>query len=192
VVKEDYKTAHPWQKKRSDERKIGLVMVNTGPGKGKTTAALGVALRAIGHNHRVKMIQFMKGDPFFGELLVRERLPELEIEQYGLDRFVDPKAPEPEQVLRAQAGFDAASRAIMSGDYHVVILDEANVAMSFGLISTDAVVALLRERPKHVEVILTGRDAPQAIVDAADYVNQITDLKHPYQKNIPARVGIEF
>ena len=192
MVKEDYKTAHPWQKKRSDERKIGLVMVNTGPGKGKTTAALGVALRAIGHHQRVKMIQFMKGDPFYGEILVRERLPELEIEQYGLDRFVDPKNPEPEQVERALAGLEAAKTAILSGDYHVVILDEANVAMAIGLIPTEAVVELLKNRPKHVEVILTGRDAPEAIVEAADYVNQITDVKHPYQKNIPARVGIEF
>lgn len=192
MVKEDYKTAHPWQKKRSDERKLGLVMVNTGPGKGKTTAALGLALRAIGHQHRVKMIQFMKGDPFFGELLVRERLPELEIEQYGLDRFVDPKNPEPEQVERARAGFEAARKAVESGDYNVVILDEVNVAMAFGLVDTEAVVELLRRRPPHVEVILTGRDAPQAIVDAADYVNVVTDAKHPYQKNIPARVGIEF
>jgi len=192
VVKEDYKTAHPWQKKRSDERKVGLVMVNTGPGKGKTTAALGLALRAIGHNHKVKMIQFMKGDSFYGELLVRERLPELEIEQYGLDRFVDPKNPEPEQIERAQAGFRAAKAAIESGDYHVVILDEANVAMAFGLIDTQAVVDLLLRKPGHVEVILTGRDAPQAIVDAADYVNVVTDAKHPYQKNVPARVGIEF
>ena len=192
VVKEDYKTAHPWQKRRSDERPIGLVMVNTGPGKGKTTAALGLALRAIGHGHRVKMIQFMKGDPFYGEILVQQRLPELEIEQYGLDRFVDPRNPEPEQIERAHAGFNAARTAVMSGDYHVVILDEVNVAMAIGLISTDGVVELLAARPKHVEVVLTGRDAPQAIVDAADYVNQITDLKHPYTKNIPARVGIEF
>ncbi len=192
VVKEDYKTAHPWQKKRSDERKLGLIMVNTGTGKGKTTAALGLALRAIGHRHRVKIVQFMKGDPFYGEILVRERLPELEIEQYGLDRFVDPKNPEPEQVQRAQEGFAAARAAIMSGDYHVVILDEINVAMSFALVPTSDVVALLRDKPAHVEVILTGRDAPQAIVDAADYVNEINAVKHPYQKNIPARVGIEF
>jgi cob(I)alamin adenosyltransferase len=192
VVKEDYKTPHPWQKKRSDERKIGLVMVNTGPGKGKTTAALGLALRAIGHHHKVKMIQFMKGDPFYGEILMRERLPELEIEQYGLDRFVDPKHPEPEQVERARAGFEAAKQAVLSGRYHVVILDEANVAMSFGLIDTQAVVDLLRNKPAHVEVVLTGREAPQAIIDAADYVNIVTDVKHPYQKNIPARVGIEF
>lgn len=192
VVKEDYKTAHPWQKKRSDERKVGLVMVNTGPGKGKTTAALGVALRAIGHHHAVKMIQFMKGDPFYGEILVRDRLPELEIEQFGLDRFVDPKSPEPEQIARAQAGFEAARGAVMSGDYHVVILDEVNVAMAFGLVDTGAVVDLLRNKPGHVEVILTGRDAPEAIVEAADYVNVVTDVKHPYQKNIPARVGIEF
>jgi cob(I)alamin adenosyltransferase len=192
VVKEDYKTAHPWQKKRSDERKVGLIMVNTGSGKGKTTAALGLALRAIGHRHRVKIIQFMKGDPFFGEMLMRERLPELEIEQYGLDRFVDPKNPEPEQIERAQEGFLAARTAIMSGDYHVVILDEVNVATSFGLVSTSEVVALLRDKPAHVEVVLTGRDAPQEILDAADYVNEITAVKHPYQKNIPARVGIEF
>jgi cob(I)alamin adenosyltransferase len=192
VVKEDYTTAHPWQKKRSDERALGLVMVNTGPGKGKTTAALGLALRAIGHHHRVKMIQFMKGDPFFGEILIRERLPELEIEQYGLDRFVDPKNPEPEQIAQAQKGFEAAAAAIRSGEYHVVVLDEINVAMTFGLVPTEAVVELVRNRPKHVEVILTGRDAPQAILDIADYVNQITDLKHPYQKKIPARVGIEF
>ena len=85
-----------------------------------------------------------------------------------------------------------ASEAVMSGEYHVVILDEVNVAMSFGLVDTSAVVDLLRHKPAHVEVILTGRDAPQAIVDAADYVNVVTDVKHPYQKNIPARVGIEF
>lgn len=192
VVKEDYKTAHPWQKKPSHERKLGLVMVNTGPGKGKTTSALGLALRAIGHGHRVKVIQFMKGDPNFGELLMRDRLPELEIEQYGLDRFVDPKNPEPEQVARALSGYEAARKAVLSGAYNVVILDEANVAMAFGLIPTDGVVELLRGRPEHVEVILTGRDAPQAIVDAADYVNVVTDVKHPYKKNVPARVGIEF
>jgi len=192
VVKEDYKTAHPWQKKRSDERKVGLIMVNTGPGKGKTTAALGLALRAIGHHHRVKMIQFMKGDPFYGEILIRERLPELDIEQYGLDRFVDPRNPEPEQVDRARAGLEAARQAIASGDYHVVILDEVNVAMSIGLVPTEDVLAMLRAKPQHVEVILTGRDAPPAIVEIADYVNEITDRKHPYQKNIPARVGIEF
>ncbi|MDQ6779610.1 MAG: cob(I)yrinic acid a,c-diamide adenosyltransferase [Candidatus Eremiobacteraeota bacterium] len=192
MVKEDYKTAHPWQKKRSDERKVGLVMVNTGPGKGKTTAALGLALRAIGHHHRVKVIQFMKGDPFYGEMLIRERLPELEIEQFGLDRFVDPKNLEPEHVERARAGLDAAQRAIASGDYHVVILDEINVAMSFGLVPTTEVEEMLRSKPAHVEVVLTGRDVPQPIFDLADYVNEITDLKHPYQKNIPARVGIEF
>ena len=119
-------------------------------------------------------------------------MPELDIEQYGLDRFVDPKNPEPEQVERAQAGLAAARTAIASGEFHVVILDEANVAMSFGLISTDAVVQMLRDKPAHVEVILTGRDVPQPIVELADYVNEITDVKHPYQKNIPARVGIEF
>lgn len=192
VVKEDYNTPHPWQKKRSDERKIGLVMVNTGPGKGKTTAALGVALRAIGHHHTVKMIQFMKGDPFYGEILIRERLPELEIEQYGLDRFVDPKNPEPEQVERAREGFRVASEAVMSGEYHVVILDEINVAMSFGLVDTSAVLDLLHRKPAHVEVILTGRDVPPAIAEVADYVNVVTDVKHPYEKNVPARVGIEF
>lgn len=192
MVKEDYKTAHPWQKKLSHERKLGLVMVNTGPGKGKTTSALGLALRAIGHGHRVKMIQFMKGDPHFGELLIRDRLPELEIEQYGLDRFVDPKDPEPEQIARAAAGYEAARRAIASGEYNVVILDEANVAMAFNLIPTDGIVELLRAKPAHVEVIITGRDAPQAILDVADYVNLVTDVKHPYTKNVPARVGIEF
>lgn len=192
MVKEDYKTAHPWQKKRSDERKVGLIMVNTGPGKGKTTAALGLALRAIGHHHRVKVIQFMKGDPFFGEILIRERLPELDIEQYGLDRFVDPKNPEPAQLERARAGLEAAKKAISSGDFNVVILDEINVAMSFALVPTDEVVRMLRDKPQHVEVILTGRDVPQPIFELADYVNEITDVKHPYQKNIPARVGIEF
>jgi len=192
VVKEDYQTPHPWQKKPSNARALGLVMVNTGPGKGKTTSALGLALRAIGHGHRVKIIQFMKGDPNFGEVLIRERLPELEIDQYGLDRFVDPKNPDPEQVARALAGYEAARQAVGSGAYNVVILDEANVAMSFGLIPTDGVVDMLHARPKHVEVILTGRDAPQAILDIADYVNVVTDVKHPYAKNVPARVGIEF
>jgi len=167
-------------------------MVNTGPGKGKTTSALGLAMRALGHGHRVKMIQFMKGDPNFGELLLRDRLPDFEIEQFGLDRFVDPKNPEPAQVARAREGFAAARDAVRSGRYNVVILDEANVAMAIGLIPTAGVVELLRDKPKHVEVVITGRDAPQAILDAADYVNVITDAKHPYTKNVPARVGIEF
>ncbi|MDQ2817776.1 MAG: cob(I)yrinic acid a,c-diamide adenosyltransferase [Candidatus Eremiobacteraeota bacterium] len=167
-------------------------MVNTGPGKGKTTAALGLALRAIGHNHRVKIIQFMKGDPNFGELLIRRRLPELEIEQYGLDRFVDPKAPEPAQVAKALEGFAAAREAVLGGDYDVVILDEANVAMSFGLVPVAGMVQLLANRPRHVEVVLTGRDAPPEIVAVADYVNEIRDVKHPYQAKVPARVGIEF
>ncbi|MBC5825163.1 MAG: cob(I)yrinic acid a,c-diamide adenosyltransferase [Candidatus Eremiobacteraeota bacterium] len=192
MVKEDYTTAHPWQKTPSDERKLGLIMVNTGPGKGKTTAALGLALRAIGHNQKVKIIQFMKGDRNFGELLLAQRFPELDITQYGLDRFVDPKNPEPAQIEKAAEGFAAARRAVLGGEYAVVILDEANVAMAFGLISTGEVVELLRSKPKHVEVILTGRDAPAEIIALADYVNEIRDVKHPYQAKIPARVGIEF
>jgi cob(I)alamin adenosyltransferase len=192
VVKEDYKTPHPWQKKRSDERKLGLIMVNTGPGKGKTTAALGLALRALGHNHKVKIVQFMKGDPFFGELLLRERLPELDIAQYGLDRFVDPRNPQPGDISKALEGFAAAKQAIRGGAYNVVILDEVNVAMSFGLVPIAEMVEVLRQKPKHVEVILTGRDAPPAILEIADYVNEVIDVKHPYKNKIPARVGIEF
>lgn len=174
-------------------RRPGYVQVYTGDGKGKTTAALGLLVRASGYGHRSCMVSFLKGDPNYGELrFMREHMPLVDYHLAGRPSFVDPANPDPADVEIARRGFETARDAVMSGDYHVVVLDEANVAIGLGLISLDDVLTLLRERPEHVEVVLTGRDAPPELVDAADLVTEMRMVKHFYEAGIPARRGIEF
>jgi cob(I)alamin adenosyltransferase len=170
----------------------GLVFVYTGDGKGKTTAAMGQALRAIGHGFKVLMLQFMKGRKY-GEVLACEKyIPGLNICQCGLDSFVMRKNPAPVDVEMAQQGLKMAKEAISSGDYRMVILDEINVAMDFGLISVDDVVAMIKEKAPSVDLILTGRYAPPEIVELADTVSEIKEIKHHYTAGIKERAGIEF
>ncbi len=169
----------------------GTVQVFTGDGKGKTTAALGCGLRAAGHGYRVLMVQFMKGRQY-GELGAVQHVPEFEIVQFGLDSFVEKGRPSPEDLRLAREGFEKASAAVSSGDYDVVILDEVNVAVDYGLLGLEEILRLIEERPSHVELILTGRYAHQKMRDAADTVTEMVEVKHHHGAGIEAREGIEY
>jgi len=170
----------------------GLVHVYTGNGKGKTTASLGLALRAAGHQKKTIMIQFMKGDIYYGELGAARLLsPYLTIVQKGRPDFVDKKNPDPRDVELAKEALELAREVIGDNRYDIVILDEINVAMDFGLVSIDEVVDLIEKKPPELELVLTGRYAPKEIIDRADLVTEMVEIKHPYQKGIAARLGIE-
>jgi cob(I)alamin adenosyltransferase len=169
-----------------------MIQVYTGDGKGKTTAALGQALRALGHGMRVYMVQFMKGRTY-GELLAcRECLPNFTIEMSGRDEFVKKGAPEEIDLKMAREGWEKAKRAIRSGNYQMVILDEINVAIDYGLLPLGEVVQFLKEIPSGLEVICTGRYAPLELTEIADLVSEVREVKHHYQRGVPMRKGIEY
>ncbi len=169
-----------------------MIQVYTGDGKGKTTAALGQALRALGHGWKVYMVQFMKGRTY-GELITcRDCLPGMVIEMSGRDEFVKKGAPEEIDVRMAREGLEKARKAIASGDYQMVILDEINVAVDYGVLQLDEVMDLLKTSPPEVEIICTGRYAPQELVELADLVSEVKEVKHHYQKGVHMRKGIEF
>jgi cob(I)alamin adenosyltransferase len=170
----------------------GLVQVYTGDGKGKTTAAFGLALRAVGRGLRVYVIQFIKGGFDYGELYVVDRLPNLTLKAFGRGKFVMAKPPEGEDVGFAREAFELAKKVVMSGEYDVVVLDEVNVALSLKLIGISEVLELVRGKPVHVEVVLTGRGAPEELVEVADLVTEMREVKHPYRKGVTARKGIEY
>ncbi|HDI01001.1 MAG TPA: cob(I)yrinic acid a,c-diamide adenosyltransferase [Candidatus Bathyarchaeota archaeon] len=170
----------------------GLVQVYTGDGKGKTTAAIGLALRAAGRGLKVFIIQFLKGGFDYGELRLLEQLPNIEVRAFGRGRFITSSGPSQEDIEEARKAMDLAREVIMGGEYDVVILDEVNVAIYFGLVSLDEVLELIRERPRHVELILTGRKAPEALIEVADLVTEMREVKHPYRRGMPPRPGIEF
>ncbi len=171
----------------------GLVQVYTGDGKGKTTAALGVALRAVGHGLKVLVIQFMKGNARYGELESAKRLsPHLTIMPMGGEGFVSKSHPDPLDRERALQGFDLAKKAIASGDYDIVILDEINTAIEYGLIPLSDLLQLIDSKPITVELILTGRNAKPEVLEKADLVTEMIDRKHYYEKGISARKGIEL
>lgn len=169
----------------------GLVQVFTGDGRGKTSAALGVALRAAGHGLRVHIIQFMKGDYPYGERCALARLPSVDITVFGHEHFVDPASIRPEERAEAERALARAWDVIAGGDYDVVILDEVNVAAAWNLIGTEDVLAVIRGRPQTVEVLLTGRYAPPSIIQAADLVTEMANIKHPYQRGMLSRRGID-
>jgi cob(I)alamin adenosyltransferase len=169
----------------------GLVQVYTGSGKGKTTAALGLAVRAAGQGLRVHIVQFMKGVPY-GELSALACLPNITIKQFGHPEWVDPKAVTPEDCARAEEALADGTEAMLSGQYDLVILDEVNVAVAWGLLPVEKVVEMITTRPANVELVLTGRGARPEIVDLADLVTEMREIKHPYQKGMTSRRGIEF
>lgn len=179
---------------RTGEWSKGLVMVYTGNGKGKTTAALGLALRQIGWGRRVLFIQFMKSkDNVYGERMAAEKyLPLLEMEQYGQDEFVDLSSPGDRDAALAAVAMKRASEGLSSGEYGLVVLDEINVAAACGLVEVEDVLALIAKRPPHVDLVLTGRYCPDAIMAKADMVSEVREIKHHYAKGVPARKGIEF
>ncbi|MDP1991895.1 MAG: cob(I)yrinic acid a,c-diamide adenosyltransferase [Syntrophales bacterium] len=170
----------------------GLVQVYTGNGKGKTTAAFGQALRAIGQGHRVCVIQFMKGRKY-GEFLAGEKyLPNLTIHLAGLDSFVMRENPAPLDIELARQGLVLARKAITSGDYDMVILDELNVAADFKLIPLNDVIDLIKNKPISVDLILTGRYAPPEVIALADTVSEIREVRHHYNAGVKERAGIEY
>lgn len=168
----------------------GYVQLYTGDGKGKTTAALGLALRAAGRGFRTYVGQFMKGQRY-GELDALRDFPAITIEQYGDVRCIHREEVTPEHLAQARAGLERAREAMLSGGYDIVVLDEVNVTIWFGLLETADVLALLDEKPAHVEVVLTGRRAPQELIDRADLVTEMREVKHYYQQGVMARLGIE-
>ncbi len=170
----------------------GLVQVYTGKGKGKTTAALGLGLRAAGHGFEVYMIQFMKGQINYGELEAVKHIPNFTIRQFGRPDFVDKSNPDPEDIKLAQEALDYARQIILEERVDFLILDEINVAIEFGLITDKDVIALIESRPPQMELILTGRNAPSSIIELADLVSEVKEVKHPYQKGIAARKGCEM
>ncbi|MBM4444153.1 MAG: cob(I)yrinic acid a,c-diamide adenosyltransferase [Chloroflexi bacterium] len=170
----------------------GLVQIFTGDGKGKTSAALGAAMRAAGHGLRVHITFFMKGDYPYGEHDSLALLPGVTAARFGQREFVDPRNVRPEEREQAGQALEDARRAAFSGEYDLVILDEVNVAAAWKLIDVDDVVRLIRGRPEKVELILTGRYADQKLVEAADLVTEMREIKHPYGKGVPSRKGFEY
>jgi cob(I)alamin adenosyltransferase len=171
----------------------GMIHVYTGTGKGKTTAALGLAMRALGHGLKVYIIQFMKGNIRYGELETARRLsPNIVIKQMGRECFVDRDNPDKIDIELAQKAFQLAKEVIGAGEYDIVVLDEINVAVDYGLIPLDAVLALLDSKPHHVELVLTGRYARQEVIERADLVTEMCEVKHYYREGIPSRKGIDM
>jgi cob(I)alamin adenosyltransferase len=170
----------------------GLVQVYTGNGKGKTSAAFGLALRAIGRGLKVYVVQFIKGGFDYGELYVVDRLPNLKLKAFGRGEFVTETPPGKEDVELAQEALAFAEQVVKNGEYDIVILDEVNVALYLKLINLDSILELIKNKPKQVELILTGRYAPSEIIETADLVTEMKEVKHPFNKGYKAREGIEY
>jgi cob(I)alamin adenosyltransferase len=171
-------------------RMTGFVQIYTGDGKGKTTAALGLALRAAGAGLRVFIAQFLKCQTS-SELKSLLRLaPEITVRQYGRPSFINGE-PTPEDIAAAERGLHEARDALLSGKYDVLILDEINIALHFRILPVESILSFIDEKPEGVELILTGRNADPRLIDRADLVTEMRDVKHYFKKGIPARPGIE-
>lgn len=168
----------------------GLVHIYTGSGKGKTTAAIGLAIRASGAGMKVYMQQFLKNADC-SEIRALSRIDGIKLERCGRGCFIKGK-PKPEDLERAQDGFRRAEKAISSGKYGLAILDEVNVAMDIGLLCKKDVAGLISKKPASVELVLTGRRCPADIIGMADLVTEMKKIRHPFDKGIPARRGIEY
>jgi len=170
----------------------GYIQVYTGNGKGKTTASLGLSLRAAGHGLKTVIIQFMKGWIDYGELRGVEMLaPHVEIRQAGRDTFVNRKDPDPEDIRLAREGWVLARAVIEKRQADIVVLDEINCAVDFGLLPVEEVLSVLRQKPDGMEIVLTGRGAPREFLELADLVTEMREVKHYYAKGVDARVGVE-
>ncbi|OPY33379.1 MAG: cob(I)alamin adenolsyltransferase/cobinamide ATP-dependent adenolsyltransferase [Methanomassiliicoccales archaeon PtaU1.Bin124] len=171
---------------------LGLVQVYTGEGKGKTTAALGLALRAWGHGLRVCIIQFMKVGEDYGEVIALRKIEGIDIYQFGSDHLVFEGEQTDEDIALAERGLNLATEVLESNEYDVLILDEINVALYFGLLSVKNVLTMIKNRSGGMEVVLTGRHAPKEVLGIADLVTVMRAEKHPYDSGVVARKGIEF
>ncbi len=169
-----------------------LIQVITGNGRGKTSAALGSALRAIGHGLRVHIVFFMKGDYPYGEHNALSQLPDVSFARFGQQGFVDSQNVKPEDREQAGKALAAAREAMLSGVYDMVVLDEVNIAVAWKLLEIDEVVRLISDKPEKVELILTGRYADARLIELADLVTEMVKIKHPLDKGIRARRGFDY
>jgi cob(I)alamin adenosyltransferase len=175
--------------------KDGLVIVYTGNGKGKTTAALGLALRAIGYEHKVCMLQFIKGSWHYGEMDSSKKLgPNFELIAIGKGfvGILDDNSSREEHEKYAAEALKVCREKIFSEKYNLVILDEVNYAINLGLIKVEEIVKIIKEKPVSLDLVLTGRDAKEEIIDLADLVTEMKEIKHPFKSGIKAKKGIDF
>ena len=169
----------------------GYIQIYTGDGKGKTTAAIGLSVRAVGAGKKVFFAQFVKGQIYSEVKAILQYLPNIIIKQYGLDCFIYHK-PKQEDIDAARKGFEEVSEIVLSGKYDVVVLDEANIAIYYQLFSVEELIEVLKRKPEQTEIIITGRNAPVELIEFADLVTEMKEIKHYYTQGIQARVGVEF
>lgn len=180
-----------------DWAKHGYIQVYTGNGKGKTTASLGLAMRALGRSWKVLIIMFTKGGNDYGELnsfrnLSQEISDNLTIIQAGMDRIVYEGNKSKEDATEISKGWEIAKKAIKNDEYNLIILDEANIAIDLGFIDIKEVIEVLKNKPQEMEIVLTGRNAKKEIVDIAHLVSEIKPIKHYWDTGVVARKGIEY
>ena len=189
----------------------GLIQIYTGNGKGKTTASLGQAVRSLGHNLKVLFVQFVKGNSFTGEFLFAQKVEGLTFWQFGRDCmyssgvreniiscsecsecFIGKEGPNERDFKIVKKGWERVKEEIRKGAYDLLVLDEISLAVKFNLISKEDLIDFLKNKPEELEIILTGRDMPEDIYHLADLVTEMKEIKHPYQKGISARWGIDY
>jgi cob(I)alamin adenosyltransferase len=177
---------------QSSQPHKGLVQVFTGDGRGKTSAAIGAVIRALGHGLKVYIVFFMKGDYPYGERSILAQLPNVTMESFGSRGFTDPANIKPEEKEQAKRALAAAREAMLSGSYDLIVLDEVNIAVAFKLVELEEVLRLIEDKPEGVELILTGRRADSRLVKSADLVTEMLKIKHPYDEGVAGRKGIEY
>lgn len=171
---------------------MGFIHLYTGNGEGKSITAFGLALRAVGHGYKVIIVQFMKGRKDIGEYKIKDRLtPNYVIRQFGREEFIDLRSPEPVDYVLARRAINFAKKVINEKP-RLLILDEINLAVSIGLVHLDEVLDLLSSIPESTTVVLTGRNAPKELIDVADLVTEMREIKHPWKRGVQARKGIEY
>jgi cob(I)alamin adenosyltransferase len=176
-----------------DYTKHARIHVYTGDGEGKTTTALGLALRAVGHKHKVVVVQFLKGRKYVGEYKIKSLLkPYYEIYQFGREHFIDIKKPTDDDKRMARKAFEFAKKVVEEKKPDLLVLDEINLAMHAELIDVDEVIKWLESLPKEITVVLTGRKAPKKVIKLADLVTVMRKVKHPYDEGMPAEEGVEY
>lgn len=169
----------------------GYIHIYTGNGKGKTTAALGLALRAAGAGKKVFIAQFVKGMQYSEIDIIKRSVPEIEVRQYGLECFII-NEPSEEDILAARKGLNETEKIIQEGKHDLIILDEATIALYYKLFSHDELLKVTENKPHQTEIVITGRYAPEELVKKADLVTEMTEVKHYYEKGVQARKGIEY
>ncbi len=172
----------------------GLLQIYTGNGKGKSTAALGQAIRAIGHGKRVLIIHFMKGWPGYGEIAAAKNIEGLTIKQFGREDYFDPDHPEEIDLQKAKEAMALARSALLSDEveYDMIALDELCLAVAWKLLTLEDVLALLEKRNPELEVIITGREAPKELLDIADLITEMKEVRHHFNSGVEGRAGVEF